>query len=146
MKDIYLFKDGGSVPAEIKRLFGTHGPETLEGRRLDLLKKVQLIVDSSVSTVTQSGSNLEKSKTGSMLGRAVAGAVIAGGAGAVIGGLSGKKEVVSFYQKVNMYFDPNPRPISSIAFSSSLGVKVLNGNHSYLILCQSNSMRFSSGL
>lgn len=95
MKDIYLFKDGGSVPAEIKRLFGTHGPETLEGRRLDLLKKVQLIVDSSVSTVTQSGSNLEKSKTGSMLGRAVAGAVIAGGAGAVIGGLSGKKEVVT---------------------------------------------------
>ena len=94
MKDIYLFKGGSSVPAEIKRLFGTHGPETLEGRRLDLLKKVQLIVDSSVSTVTQSGSNIEKSKTGSILGRAAAGAVIAGGTGAVIGGLSGKKEAV----------------------------------------------------
>ena len=88
MKNIYIFKDGVSVDADIKRLFGTHGPYTIEGKRLDQLVKVQLIVDSSVSTIEQTGSIVEKAKTGSMVGRAVAGAVIAGGAGAVVGGLS----------------------------------------------------------
>lgn len=95
MKNIYIFKDGVSVDADIKRLFGTHGPYTIEGKRLDQLVKVQLIVDSSVSTIEQTGSIVEKAKTGSMVGRAVAGAVIAGGAGAVVGGLSGKKESVT---------------------------------------------------
>jgi len=95
MKGIYIFNDGIGVNANIKRLFDTDGPYTIEGRRLDQLAKVQVLVDSSVSTIKKTGTTIEKANSGSMLGRAVAGAVIAGGAGAVVGGLSGKKESVT---------------------------------------------------
>lgn len=95
MKNIYIFKDGSIVPVEIKRLFNTHGPYTIEGKRLDLLTKVNLITDSSISTFKQTGSSIETSKTGSLVGRAVTGAVLAGGVGAIVGGLSGGKESVT---------------------------------------------------
>lgn len=47
MKDIYIFKNGETIPAKIEKLFETHGPYTIEGKRLDLLSKVQVVVDSS---------------------------------------------------------------------------------------------------
>ncbi|MGZ4978709.1 MAG: hypothetical protein ACXV8O_16305 [Methylobacter sp.] len=92
MNDIYIFKNGETVPAQIERMFGTHGPYILENRRLDFLTKVQIITDSSTSTINQTGTSVSNAKTGSMLGRAVVGGVLAGGTGAVIGGLSGKRE------------------------------------------------------
>lgn len=92
MKDIYIFKDGQTRPAKIERLFDTHGPYTIEDRRLDKLIKVQVMVDSSTSTISQTGTTMERAQTGSMLGRALVGGVLAGGTGAVVGGLSGKRE------------------------------------------------------
>jgi len=54
--------------------------------------------------------------------------------------------ILSAPQKVSLYKLPNPSPISSMARSSSSGVYSLNLSHSYFILCQSNSIRFNSGL
>lgn len=95
MKDIYIFKNGETIPAKIEKLFETHGPYTFEGKRLDQLSKVELLVDSSTSTIKQTGTASEHTQTSNMLGRAAVGGVLAGGAGAVIGGLSGKKESIS---------------------------------------------------
>jgi len=94
MKEIYIFKNGKTIQARIEKLFETFGPYTIEGRRLDLLTKVQLLVDSSTTSTYQSGTNTSIAKTGSMVGRAVMGGVLIGGVGAVIGGLSGKRESV----------------------------------------------------
>ena len=92
MNDIYIFRDGQTIPAKIEQLFVTHGPYTIEGKRLDLLTKAQIIVDSSTSSISQVGTSSSTANTGSMLGRAVVGGVLTGGAGAVIGGLSGKRD------------------------------------------------------
>lgn len=53
------------------------------------IRACELLVDGQTSTSTTS--TITKSSTGSVVGRAVVGTVVAGGAGAVIGGLSGKK-------------------------------------------------------
>jgi hypothetical protein len=92
MKEIFFLKSGESLPAKIEKLFQTHGPFTIEGRRLDCLAKVNVLVDSSISTMQTTGTSTSKAKTGSMLGRAVVGGVLTGGSGAIIGGLSGKRE------------------------------------------------------
>ncbi len=94
MKDIYIFRDGEVIPAKIERLFKTHGPYTLEGKRLDLLSKVQVVVDSSSSSTSELGTSTSNAKTGNMLGRAIVGGVLTGGVGAVIGGLSGARESI----------------------------------------------------
>ncbi|MGZ4159738.1 MAG: hypothetical protein ACXVNF_02910 [Neobacillus sp.] len=93
-KEIYIFKDGKNIPAKIEKLFRTYGPYTIEGKRLDLLSKVQLLADSSTTSTIQSGTSTSSAKTGSMVGRAVVGGALAGGTGAVIGGLSGKRDSV----------------------------------------------------
>lgn len=92
MKDIYVLKSGESVPAKIERMFQTHGPFTIEGRRLDFLIKVNVLVDSSTSVIQTTGTSTSKAKTGSMVGRAVVGGVLTGGTGAIIGGLSAKRD------------------------------------------------------
>jgi hypothetical protein len=92
MNDIYIFRNGQTIPAKIEQLFVTHGPYTIEGNRLDLLTKAQIVVDSSTSSISQVGTSSSTANTGSMLGRAVVGGVLTGGAGAVIGGLSGKRD------------------------------------------------------
>jgi len=95
MENIFIFKNGDFVSAKIEKMFGTHGPYLIEGKRLDCLVKVHLLTDSSTSTTRNIGTTVEKSNTGSLVGRSIAGAIVAGGAGAVIGGLSGKKESVN---------------------------------------------------
>lgn len=55
------------------------------------LADVQLIEDISTSETN----TIQKSNTGNTIGRAVIGGVIAGGVGAVIGGVTSKKEMVS---------------------------------------------------
>ncbi|MEI7868038.1 MAG: hypothetical protein WCI11_09095 [Candidatus Methylumidiphilus sp.] len=92
MQEIYVLKSGESFPANISRLFETHGPYTIEGHRLDLLTKVQVLVDSSTSTIKSTGESTSEANTGSMLGRAVVGGVLLGGSGVITGGLSGKRE------------------------------------------------------
>jgi len=94
MKGIYIFTAEGAVPANIGKLFDTYGPCTIEGRRLDFLNKVVLLVDDSTVTTIQSGTSASQAKTGSMIGRAVVGGILTGGAGAVIGGVTGKRESV----------------------------------------------------
>ena len=49
-------------------------------------------------------------------------------------------------QKSNVYFSPKPVSISSTSASRVCASRDLNAIHSYFILCQSFSMRFSSGL
>ena len=75
MNEIYIFKNGETIPARIEKLFETHGPYTIEGKRLDFLTKVQLLVDSSSTSTLQSGTSTSSAKTGSMVGRAVVGGV-----------------------------------------------------------------------
>jgi hypothetical protein len=53
------------------------------------IRACELLVDGQTSTSTTS--TITKSSTGNVIGRAVVGTVIAGGAGAIIGGVSGKK-------------------------------------------------------
>jgi hypothetical protein len=104
---ICVFKNGQTVPAVIKLLISTwhlndYGQMYvnyddskvvfLEGQRLDKLIKVQLLLDSSTTSTFQTGTEVNKANTGSMIGRAIIGGVLLGGTGAVIGGLSGKRE------------------------------------------------------
>lgn len=86
MSDIYIFKNGNKVRATIQKMFGTHGPYLLEGKRLDLLNKVQLLHDSSTATHHQTGTSVEKVNNKNMLKRAVVGELLLGPAGAIIGG------------------------------------------------------------
>lgn len=53
------------------------------------IRACELLIDGQTSSSTTS--TITKSSTGSVLGRAVVGTVVAGGAGAIIGGVSGKK-------------------------------------------------------
>lgn len=48
MKNIFIFKNGKTAKADIKKLFLTHGPDTIEGKRLDHLKQVKLMTDANV--------------------------------------------------------------------------------------------------
>lgn len=92
MSDIYTFKNGSKSVAKVDKMFGTHGPYMLEGKRLDQLIKVQLLHDASTSTSTQTGSSVSSAKTGNMVKRAVIGGALTGGVGAVVGGVTGKRE------------------------------------------------------
>ena len=53
------------------------------------IRACELFADSQTSSTTTSTTT--KSSTGSVVGRAVVGTIVAGGAGAIIGGLSGEK-------------------------------------------------------
>lgn len=85
-----LNRDSGAV-FEFKKLFGTHGPDTINGRRLDELATVEVLLDSSTSVMTETGLAHTTSSASGVLGRAAVGAIVAGGAGAVIGGATGQK-------------------------------------------------------
>ncbi|QBG36711.1 hypothetical protein [Litorilituus sediminis] len=91
MHKIYTLKSGKPVQSKIKKLFGTHGIELLDEDRLDLLKKVNILVDSSTTTQFTESQGTSKSSTGSIVGRALVGAAVSGGLGAVVGGVTGKK-------------------------------------------------------
>jgi len=91
MEGINVIINGTITPANIERMFVTHGPYQLNGLRLDKLSKVEVLVDSSTTTKFETGSSVTKSKTGSMIGRTIVGGVVLGGAGAIIGGATGKK-------------------------------------------------------
>jgi hypothetical protein len=92
LSNIYIFKNESKTLAKIVKMFDTHGPYLLEGRRLDQLVKVQLLHDASTSTSTQTGNSINTSNTGNLVKRAVIGGVLTGGVGAVIGGVTGKRE------------------------------------------------------
>lgn len=92
MAEIYIFGEKGTVPATISRLYGAYGSQTIEGHRLDCLTNVQILANSSTSTINQTGSSIDQAKTGSMLGRAAVGGALLGGTGAIVGGITGKRE------------------------------------------------------
>lgn len=92
MHGINVINDGKKVPAHIEKMFGEFGPYMLNGKRLDLLTKVQILVDSSISTTTTSGSSSSSASTGNMVKRAIVGGVLLGGAGALAGGVTGKRD------------------------------------------------------
>lgn len=92
MHGIHVIHDGKKVPAHIEKMFGEFGPYMLNGKRLDLLTKVQILVDSSISTTTTSGSSSSSASTGNMVKRAIVGGVLLGGAGALVGGVTGKRD------------------------------------------------------
>jgi hypothetical protein len=91
MDGIFVFQNGNRVPAKVERMFKTHGVFLINGVRLDTLSKLQILVDSSTSTRFESGQSITTSDTDSAVGRAIVGGIILGGAGAVIGGTTGKK-------------------------------------------------------
>jgi ribosomal protein L7/L12 len=87
---VQLFKDGKPIESRLQRMFETHGPFVIDKYRLDRLVSAEIVRDASTVT-TQSKSEGEAStKTGSLAGRVVAGAVIAGPVGAIIGGGSAR--------------------------------------------------------
>jgi len=69
MQGIYTFKDEETVPAVVERMYGTHGPHTLNGKRLDWLTSVQVLANSSTSTTTQASGSISQEKSGNMLER-----------------------------------------------------------------------------
>lgn len=92
MSNIYTFENGAKKRANVERMFKTHGPYLLEGRRLDQLAKVQLIHDSSTSTQTQRGTSIDNVNNLNMLKRAAVGGILTGGVGAVIGGATAQRQ------------------------------------------------------
>lgn len=92
MSNIYIFENGAKKRIHIERMFKTHGPYLLEGRRLDQLAKVQLIHDSSTSTQTQRGTSIDNVNNLNMLKRAAVGGILTGGVGAVIGGATAQRQ------------------------------------------------------
>ncbi|MFZ4621109.1 MAG: hypothetical protein ACOYNS_11155 [Bacteroidota bacterium] len=97
MVGINVFENGEIVSAHIERMFVTHGPYQINGYRLDQLKSIDLLVDSSTSTstVNESGTITTKAKTGNLIGRTIVGATVLGGPGAIIGGTTGTKSSIS---------------------------------------------------
>jgi hypothetical protein len=91
MDGLYTVKDGMRVPATVNKMFGTFGPYQLEGRRLDQLCKVSILIDSSTTTTREEGLSEQTSDTVSMIGRAIAGGMLVGGVGTILGALTGKK-------------------------------------------------------
>lgn len=69
-----------------------YGEETWIFNFSDIIK-VDIYEDGRISSSTTSTSGTSKAKTSSMLGRAAVGGVLLGGAGAVIGGATGKREL-----------------------------------------------------
>lgn len=80
---------------EIKRLFDSHGPWTINGKRLDELESVDIVLDSSTSSRHETSLGKTTANAGSLVGRAVVGGALLGGAGAVLGGATGTKTNVS---------------------------------------------------
>lgn len=93
MKTITLIASGKARVVRLEKLFDTYGPWTIEGQRVDQLKDVVLLSESSTSTFTESGTGLSKTSTAGVVGRSLVGGVLAGGVGAVVGGATaGRKE------------------------------------------------------
>ncbi len=75
-----------------KVVYLKYGEETWTFNFSDIIK-VDIYEDGRISSSTTSTSGTSKAKTSSMLGRAAVGGVLLGGAGAVIGGATGKREL-----------------------------------------------------
>lgn len=89
---VHTFNNGQSAPAKVTQLHEPYGPFVLNGKRLDLLEQVEVVLDSSTKTSTQTGNTESSAKTGNMVKRAVVGGVLLGGAGAAVGAVTGKRE------------------------------------------------------
>lgn len=86
---------GNETSFTIKRLFDSHGPWTINGKRLDELESVDIILDSSTSSRHETSLGNITANTGSMIGRAAVGGAVFGGAGAVLGGATAKKTTIN---------------------------------------------------
>lgn len=75
-----------------KVVYLKYGEETWTFNFSDIIK-VDIYEDGRISSSTTSTSGTSKAKTSSMIGRAAVGGVLLGGAGAVIGGATGKREL-----------------------------------------------------
>ncbi len=92
---VEIFKDGKSMPSKIQRMFGSHGPFVIEHYRLDRLESADILRDASTVTIKSASTGEQTSQNGDVVTRAVVGGLIAGSAGAVIGGVTGKKSNTS---------------------------------------------------
>lgn len=103
MNNIYIFDNGIKRLAKITKMFDSHGVALLEGKRLDFLNKIQLIVDSTSSTFYETGLQVTKANNISMISRAAIGGALLGGGGAVVGALTAKKttEINTKTEQVN---------------------------------------------
>lgn len=79
----------------IKKLFESHGPWTIDNHRLDELTSIDILLNSSASVTEETSTGKTTANTGSMIGRAAAGGVLLGGVGAVVGGITGAKTTVN---------------------------------------------------
>jgi hypothetical protein len=89
-----ILENGHVSAAKAEQMFLTTGPYVLAGNRLDGLQSAVVLNDSSTSVVTGIGktTSTETVNSGSMLGRAAAGGLIAGPLGALAGAGSASRE------------------------------------------------------
>lgn len=81
---VVIHKDGKSFPVSTGRMFSTHGPWMLGQHRLDRLVEAVVIQDSSTATSHGTSVGTISTPMGGQLGRALAGALVAGPVGALI--------------------------------------------------------------
>jgi len=86
MKLIKIIEAGNTKIVPVKMLYNTYGPLALAGGRLDQLRDVVLVADSTTSTFEEKGNSESKARTGSVIGRSLVGGLLVGGVGAVVGG------------------------------------------------------------
>lgn len=91
VEGIYRLDSGHPVEADIHRMYATHGPYMMGGRRLDKLSDVVTLVDSSTTASYETGTHTTRASTTSVLGRALVGGILTGGAGAIVGGVTAKR-------------------------------------------------------
>lgn len=87
---VQLFKNGNPIESRLQRLYKSHGPFVIDKYRLDWLVSAEVVRDASTVTTQSKSEGATSTKTGSLAGRAVVGGLIAGPAGAIIGGGSAK--------------------------------------------------------
>ncbi|MBA6347078.1 hypothetical protein [Colwellia sp. BRX8-9] len=113
--EIYILETGTPQLAIIKESFD-NGPLLLNEQRLDLLENVEVLLNSSTMTTYGTGDAVSKSSSGSMIGRGVLGAVIAGPTFGLVAALSGEKkttiqnvstEVVNLEVTIKLTFSNN---------------------------------------
>lgn len=93
--EVALLDSGKPKKAKMHRMFGTHGPFMIGALRLDRLDSVEILRDASTVTTYTATLGETATNTGSLVSRAVAGQILAGPVGAIIGGSTAKATTTS---------------------------------------------------
>ncbi len=88
---IYTLETGIPTLAPLVESFDS-GPLLLNGHRLDLLKDIKVLVDSSTVTSREEGESITTTNSASMVGRAIVGGAVLGPVTAAVGAVTAKKE------------------------------------------------------